>query len=801
MPQAIRPTLPARSSSLPPIHLSCDQGGVSSISSIDPLNFVSVTKNDDGSFPWGRLPKELQQDILRHALLPAKLGTSALVIGKPSHHAHMLSTAIPILLGQGSWEAYTAAAHILYSEAHLKLFSYPDAAMHFLTSPTTLRIRSLVSKLQIRMDIEHDLYLFDEGWRSKESAPEARVNIPTALYGMHNFGRLHEVHFMLNVPEIIYYRDADPVTMKECTVPSYYLPLARVQLAHREKQGWDVAGFYSTPTLLPGREVIAPTFLAARAWQYGFLPLLKGGAIGKSSFSLEVVSKDGKSRVEESDAEAVFRCWLGATILEVLTKQQAMNTARGKWVDPFAIARRVNNRGQTPMLQQVDAYGGKSPTVLTVDDDVDYEMANANMREPDAQRDRTDILIRPERIGYKSRGDDLLVSSPIRYDSSSPPSVAPTEDVKMDLASYCAVTAAKDEASRQCEVNQACDRNNPSQSEDSGGKPDLFSSCLETAFPQAVSCEVVKSMERPWTGRKASTSPLPCNEDGSNSDSSHEHGGPLELIGRLDCDKPAVIETIGPEKATSPGQASFGEKKSNPTPNTIQDESPQCHSTTLKIRTSGSIALMRDHDGSSMRDNDVHSRCSPAKEDKDHCNKSTLISEIFGSWITRHGSSSDSASDSDSDSDSSSSDEDDDAFNKSTIIAGIFGSSMNRRGESNKAGTKCAVCRGMEYAVPHDHAAAALPSEKARRRGGATSKALSSNISPIAFRPVTQGISSISNATQTNPAAHKKAQGPATAGQKRKASLDEPELGKMSRNARRRANRRARLSTRTTEDE
>lgn len=246
---------------------------------------VSTTKTKPATtnrpFAWVRLPAETQHQILHHALFPPT--STVLILGHPSHSTHMRTTAIPLFLALGHWSAYATAARTLYTSVQLCLFFYPTAAMAFLTSPHSLYPRSLVARLTLRMNIAHDLMLFDRGWRAAERCG-GRVNIPTALHSMRVHGRLREVKVVLHLPEVMYHPYPDAVVGRERTVPSYYLPMARLQLAHWDvdySHGSDVSAAEDMGPAVThaGCVVVAPAFLASRAFQSGVLLLLKRGGL------------------------------------------------------------------------------------------------------------------------------------------------------------------------------------------------------------------------------------------------------------------------------------------------------------------------------------------------------------------------------------------------------------------------------------------------------------------------------------------------------------------------------------------
>ncbi|KAJ4413377.1 hypothetical protein N0V82_008593 [Gnomoniopsis sp. IMI 355080] len=733
--------------------------------------------------------------------------------------------------------------------------------MHFLTSPTTLRLRSLVGKLQVRMDIEHDLCLFDEGWRSTTSVPEARVNVPTALHSMHIHGRLREVHFLLNVHEIIYERDQDSATTTGRSMSAFYLPMARLQLADWEVQVGDGPEFSSGPACRPGREVIAPTFLASRAFQYGFLLLLREGVVGKPSLGLEVIMRNGLSRIEEVDTGRIFKCWLGATISEVLSAARQSNVIWDKWTDPFPIKGRWNNGTEAPVLQEEVAGGGDEwPDLILNDDDNDHELRGTNTLEPEEQHSTTQTLGHPERIGYKSRGDDLLVSSPIRYDSPTS-SVHPYEYKTISFDANGQGEAFDCDITIKSEIDQVGCAEIVSQTDSSDDETEVFSSCLETTVSRAVQREMMESLEVPNTGENFPGSLSPCREDGARNVPSDDRLMPLEASNCLDNDKSSVIKASGADKPTSTSLAAYANAKTSSNSNTSdtssEDECPTSRSATFKSSElafrqdtmttasiapkdngevtsdsessvsnsdevtaakstlelspsltqpkSGHEALPRGTNGSSSSEkaSDSDSVSSSSDEDRGHCNKSKLISEIVNSSMTQDSSSSDSNSHSAVESDSSSSNDGKSPCNKSAYIAQLFSSSKTWRGKSNSDRAKSAAGKRLGSAISR-MCPKTLSAEGEGMRDRNNARAPATNLTPTAFHPViSRGPKRASSIPRPTTPAHEalEARKQATTGQKRKVSHDGPEQVKKSRKARRRANRRSRLLARTAGNE
>lgn len=439
--------------------------------------------------PWDHLPKEVQDSILRHALLPE--GTPALVVGNSSHHDHVQHNALPLLLAMGNWDAYIAAAEILYRHVQLVLFLFPAATMTFLTSPHTQRVRGLVRDLHVRMSLETDLFLFDAGWpcptaavavgednnnndNSNKNNPNPdltpmNVTIPTALHTMRLYGRLRAITYQLVLPETVYHRSHHHPDLErghERTVPSYYLPMARLQLGSwapdpkaaaegrsvadadasanakaKAKANVQLCATRVSRASAPGVQVLAPAFLAGRAFQAGFLPLLEEGVFERVRVKLEVVSADGRKWSIGFDVGKLF-AWLGTTVVEVLSHERAMECARGNWFDPFHIARQVGDEQAPVRVFDDDA----DPVALPRVEEEAKCSSHGDADMPDASESNAEVIETCEAVLYRPRGDDLL-SSPIRYSSPSDASeCCSREDELVDIDDLVATLAAEGEA-------------------------------------------------------------------------------------------------------------------------------------------------------------------------------------------------------------------------------------------------------------------------------------------------------------------------------------------------------------------
>ncbi|KUI72353.1 hypothetical protein VM1G_07540 [Cytospora mali] len=342
-----QPALPLRSSSVPPMHLHSPQTthNLSPETVLLSVEEHSTLKKPSKSnaFTWSHLPPHIQQRILVHALIPDGPGTP-IVIGLSEHRAHLNTTAVPIFLALGSWEAYINAASIFYQHIHVNLSLFSGTAMAFLTSPIAIRPRSLVSKVQLHFTIKENLLLFDTGYTVSQSRGKLiKMNIPTALRSMRTHGRLREVEF-----EILKGLSAGSKNRREGAVPGYYFPMAKIQLASltipvvEESDELRVSSKTSMSEHA-AQVIVAPAFLACRAFQSGLLPLLEDGGFEKTKLSLEtMVDTDADTAMDDTSTAAhlvygktFVQYWLGATVVELLDISPADHT----WADPFPLIR------------------------------------------------------------------------------------------------------------------------------------------------------------------------------------------------------------------------------------------------------------------------------------------------------------------------------------------------------------------------------------------------------------------------------------------------------------------------------
>lgn len=321
------------------------------------------------AFPWIRLPKHIQQEILSYVVLPDGPRTP-LVIGNLDHRDHVQNGAVPIFLALGSWTSYVDAMSILYREVHMDIFAHRCSSMTFLTSPGFLRPRRMASKLRMYFDIKKSLPLFDKGHTIALSKGKLiKMNAPTALRCMKVHGRLSEVEFFIH-------NSVASAGMNTC-LPENYLPMAEMQLVSRESL--PVSDNYKTssgigvwPNVAQAQTVIAPAFLACRAWQSGFLPLLEDGAFqhgaslglifnGNYSDQGNKVGNDSENSIVHVDGASLMRYWLGGTIVELLDGLGQHSS----WIDPFTLAHR-----QAENPERIDVNAANPRRASSLDENV-----------------------------------------------------------------------------------------------------------------------------------------------------------------------------------------------------------------------------------------------------------------------------------------------------------------------------------------------------------------------------------------------------------------------------------------------
>lgn len=256
---------------------------------------------------------------------------------------------MPVLLALGSWPAYCNGVRILYRAVHMDLGAHRRSSMDFLTSNRALRPRSMVVNLVMTIDIKKSLPLFDTGHTIRQSKGKLiKMNVPTALRCMKVNGRLSEVEFLID--------SLAATDVVEQDVPVDYLPMAEIQLVSRSglsHMDYDTAHSSSRvrPDIKQAVTVIAPAFLACRAWQSGFLPLFENGTFRKGaslglmqkrhrSDQKQIAGEDSREGISRVDGDRLMRYWLGGTIVELLDE----TVQPSSWIDPFApFAQRVDN--------------------------------------------------------------------------------------------------------------------------------------------------------------------------------------------------------------------------------------------------------------------------------------------------------------------------------------------------------------------------------------------------------------------------------------------------------------------------
>lgn len=352
-----RIAMPERGSSLPSVRPH-PSGPLHDVSPPDCLPDMVMEPRAPKRFPWAHLPQHIQQRILSHAVLPDGPG-NPLVIGDPDHSAHLQKVAVPIFLALGSWSRYLNGVCVLYRDVHVDLCAHRRSSMNFLTSHRTLRPRGMVVKLRMSIDIKKSLPLFDTGHTIRQSKGKLiKMNVPTALRCMKLHWRLSELEILID----------SLATTAEATqnVPENYLPLAEIQLVNRSvlqvfENHIDSLSVGKRPDVGEAETIIAPAFLACRAWQSGFLPLFEDGMFqggvslglvldGRRSDQKRTVDEDN-GRVSRIDGASLMRYWLGGTIVELLDETMQPSI----WIDPFTLS-----------VQRADDIGGAAFSVANL---------------------------------------------------------------------------------------------------------------------------------------------------------------------------------------------------------------------------------------------------------------------------------------------------------------------------------------------------------------------------------------------------------------------------------------------------
>lgn len=336
--------LPERGSSLPPLHVHASKS-LHDVSPSSRLPDVMMEPRTLRDFPWTRLPQHIQQQILSYTILPDGPGTP-LIIGNPDHSTHLRDIAVPVLLALGSWSGYYDGVRVLYCAVHMDICAHRRSSMNFLTSQRTVGPRSMVVKLRMTIDIKKSLPLFDTGYTIRQSKGKLiKMNVPTALRCMKVHGRLSEVELLID--------SLTATTEPKHEVPDNYLPMAEIQLVNRSVlQKWDnhavSSGLGIPPTIKQADTVIAPAFLACRAWQSGLLPLFEDGMF-REGVSLGLVLNGDRSdpkriagegaKISPIDGSSLMRYWIGGTIVELLDETLQLSS----WIDPFTLSQRADD--------------------------------------------------------------------------------------------------------------------------------------------------------------------------------------------------------------------------------------------------------------------------------------------------------------------------------------------------------------------------------------------------------------------------------------------------------------------------
>lgn len=422
--------LPERGSSLSPLHVYASQP-LHDVSPSSGLPDVVMEPRTFRTFPWTRLPQHIQQRILSYTILPDGPGTP-LIIGDPDHSTHLREITVPVLLALGSWSAYFNGVRVLYRAVHMNICTHRRSSMNFLTSQRSVGPRSMVMKLRMTIDIKKSLPLFDTGYTIRQSKGKLiKMNVPTALRCMKVHGRLSEVELLID--------SLAATTEPKHEVPDNYLPMAEIQLVNRSVlQRWDHHVVSSSlgihPDIQQADTVIAPAFLACRAWQSGLLPLFEDGTFrkgvslglvlnGHRSDREQTAAEDEGAKISPIDGSSLMRYWIGGTIVELLDESLQLSS----WTDPFTLSQRaddldgtassVANHRSEPLLQE-------NSVVDSVEEENDMTVSPANASDTlirSARKSREARYEEPHRlVNLQKRRDEARLGYRAKHDAPRP---------------------------------------------------------------------------------------------------------------------------------------------------------------------------------------------------------------------------------------------------------------------------------------------------------------------------------------------------------------------------------------------
>lgn len=489
------PGLPLRSSSVPPIHLHSPEVHHTLPTLTEQPTPTKPSRPKPHAFAWTRLPQHIRQRILAHALLPGGPDTP-IAVGLPEHGAHLSTTALPIFLALGSWEAYVSAAAIFYEHVHLSLAHFQDSAMTFLTSPATLRPRSLIARIQLHFTIREHLSLFDTGYTVSHSMGKLiKMNIPTALRSMRTRGQLREVSFLILKGSEVASGDG-----REGAVPGYYFPVARIQLA-----GWTPVA-ESGDMLEPAEVIVAPAFLACRAFQSGLLPLLEDHVFETTRLALQSVSNaerdmgrdDNSTTAHHVDRTSFVQYWLGATVLELLDISPSDET----WADPFPINVQGGGDADESMADVPDSEALPAAQDLVPSQETRYDLVSSPIKYPsssscsdmESSSETASINFDAMRDDSQQEGESANRREPDLSDNgTSSEDMSPSEEVVRELHKYFGLAPEEhdstDLAGARNDFENTEDEHPSSSSDESSDNPSDDSS----PSPAAMHLEIARA--------------------------------------------------------------------------------------------------------------------------------------------------------------------------------------------------------------------------------------------------------------------------------------------------------------------
>ncbi|KAK7736696.1 hypothetical protein SLS53_006905 [Cytospora paraplurivora] len=236
------------------------------------------------------------------------------------------------------------------------------------------------------------MLLFDTGYTVSESRGKLiQMNIPTALRSMKTHGRLGKVELL--VPTGL---PAGPRNGLNATIPGFYSPMARIQLASWASVASSDECLKSQEHYMRAEVVVAPAFLACRAFQSGLLPLLMDGVFDKKT-KLGLLSEDDAAEGDLAandnsvatnpiDVDALVQYWLGATVVQLFD----VSHVDCDWVDPFSFVVQIGEGTDEPIPAENEALPAGGET--TQSREAEYELVSSPVKYISSDQDSDDDI-------------------------------------------------------------------------------------------------------------------------------------------------------------------------------------------------------------------------------------------------------------------------------------------------------------------------------------------------------------------------------------------------------------------------